>query len=229
MISVIIPTYNYGKYLASSLDSVFSQMYSPIEVIVVDNASTDETTRILEPYYERIVYLKMPENGGAGAGRNQGVLAAKGTYLAFLDADDLWLPNKLSLQKNALLMDPYPHMVFGHIQNFYSPELSLTTRSRLKFTQSAMIGVVPSVFFIRKEHFLDVGFFDPTLKAGEFIEWYARAEKIGLVTKVLPDVLALRRVHEGHLGKSTYHQEYCRILKKKILQKQMELKLDETS
>lgn len=223
MISVIVPTYNYAPYLKASLDSIFSQIDAVIQVIVIDNASTDETDAVLSHYRDRILYLKRAQNEGAGAARNEGVRLAEGTYLAFLDADDLWSPDKLFLQKEAINSVSSPDMVFSHVQNFYSPELDETMRSRLRFPKNAIQGIVPSTFFIRKDRFLEVGFFDPTLKAGEFIEWYARAKNLGLTTEILPDVLALRRVHEGHLGKRAHHQDYCRILSAQIKQRKMEL------
>jgi glycosyltransferase involved in cell wall biosynthesis len=97
LISIIIPTYNAEPYIGETLDSVLSQTYPRREIIVVDDGSTDRTPQCLEAYSSTIRYLRQ-ENAGAGAARNAGLKAASGDYIAFLDADDLWLPEKLEVQ-----------------------------------------------------------------------------------------------------------------------------------
>ncbi|SRR6266542_534452 len=97
LVSVVIPAYNAGRYIAETLDAVLDQTYSPIEVIVVDDGSTDDTRARLEPYRSRICYIDQ-KNAGAGAARNRGIQAATGTYIAFLDADDVWCPETLAVQ-----------------------------------------------------------------------------------------------------------------------------------
>jgi len=104
-VSVIIPTYNYARYVAEAIDSALGQTYAPLEVIVVDDASTDDTPRVLAAYGDRIRAIRQP-NGGAGAARNTGIAAARGEYVAFLDADDVWLPAKLQLQMALFKADP---------------------------------------------------------------------------------------------------------------------------
>ena len=96
-ISVIIPTYNYARFIRAAIDSALCQTYPPEEVIVVDDGSTDETPAILAAYGDRIrVYRR--NNGGVAAARNTGIAVARGDYLAFLDSDDIWEPRKLELQ-----------------------------------------------------------------------------------------------------------------------------------
>ncbi len=96
-VSVIIPTYNNAHFLPQTLDSVLEQTYQEFEVIVIDDGSTDDTETVIEPYRERIRYLKKA-NGGPSAARNLGIQYAKGEFIAFLDADDLWHSDKLALQ-----------------------------------------------------------------------------------------------------------------------------------
>ena len=97
LISVIIPTYNAAPYIGETLDSVLSQTYPRKEIIVIDDGSTDSTPQSLEAYNSTVRSIRQ-ENAGAGAARNAGVKAASGDYIAFLDADDLWLPEKLDVQ-----------------------------------------------------------------------------------------------------------------------------------
>ena len=99
-VSVIMPTYNCGKYIAAAIRSVQAQTYDNWELWVVDDCSTDETAQILEPFLEdtRIHYHCMDENGGPAPARNYGLCRAEGRYIAFLDSDDLWYPEKLEKQ-----------------------------------------------------------------------------------------------------------------------------------
>jgi len=98
-ISVIIPTYNHCRFLVSAIDSALSQTLKPSEVIVVDDGSTDETSNLLNAYEGKIRVVRQ-KNQGVAAARNRGAEIATGEYLAFLDADDLWLPRKLEMQLN---------------------------------------------------------------------------------------------------------------------------------
>ena len=96
LVSVIIPVYNGEKYLRESIDSIFSQTYTPIEVIVVDDGSTDQSKAIARSF-PQIRYL-FQNNSGHASARNRGIRAANADYISFLDSDDLWLPEKLLLQ-----------------------------------------------------------------------------------------------------------------------------------
>jgi len=96
-ISVIIPTYNRATFVTKAIDSVLSQTYKDYEIIVVDDGSTDDTRHVLKPYRDRIRYIYQ-ENRGAAAARNLGIKSSNAKWLAFLDSDDRWLPEKLSFQ-----------------------------------------------------------------------------------------------------------------------------------
>jgi len=104
-ISVLIPTYNYARYLPQAIDSVLAQTYAPLEVLVVDDGSTDDTPQVLAAYGNRIRAIRQ-DNQGVAAARNTGVAAARGEYVALLDSDDLWLPRKLELQIARFESDP---------------------------------------------------------------------------------------------------------------------------
>src|SRR5579883_2718722 len=95
LVSVVIPTYNYGHFLGRALASVFAQTYAPIECIVVDDGSTDDTPAVLAQYGDRVRVIKR-QRGGPAAARNAGVEAAKGEFVAFLDADDWWAKDKIA-------------------------------------------------------------------------------------------------------------------------------------
>lgn len=96
-VSVIIPTYNRAHLICEAIDSVINQTYQDFEIIVVDDGSTDETSEVLKKYRDEIIYVKQ-ENKGPGAARNRGLAHAEGSYIAFLDSDDIWFNYKLELQ-----------------------------------------------------------------------------------------------------------------------------------
>ena len=102
---MIIPAYNCERYLAAAIESVLKQDYKPFELIVVDDGSSDKTAQIVHQYDQHLQYVYMP-NSGPAAARNKGMELAKGEFLAFLDADDLWEPGKLSLQMKYLNEHP---------------------------------------------------------------------------------------------------------------------------
>jgi len=120
LVSVIIPAYNAEKFIADTLDSVFAQTYRPIEVLVVDDGSTDKTAKIIKEFQAskvnrsnrtNLTYIYQ-ENSGPSKARNVGIKAAKGEYIAFLDADDLWTKNKLEKQIKLFKQDPRIDVVF---------------------------------------------------------------------------------------------------------------------
>src|SRR5262249_56640124 len=97
LVSVIVTTYNQSVYIGQTLQSVFGQDYSPFEVVVVNDGSTDDTEKQIEPFKDRIKYIYQANQGVAGS-RNTGVQNARGELIAFLDGDDIWENNKLSIQ-----------------------------------------------------------------------------------------------------------------------------------
>lgn len=105
MISVILPTYNRASMVTRALESVLAQTEGDYEIIVIDDGSTDETPQVLKPY-EGVARITRQANRGCAAARNEGIRLARGEYLAFLDSDDYWEPNKLTLQKRILDSNP---------------------------------------------------------------------------------------------------------------------------
>ena len=108
LVSVIMPCYNAAQYIADSIDSVISQTYKNWELIIIDDCSTDNSTEIIKKYDdERIVLLHNEKNSGAAITRNNGIDIARGEWMAFLDSDDIWLPEKLSAQLDFMKKNDY--------------------------------------------------------------------------------------------------------------------------
>ena len=143
LVSVVITSYNTGRYLPETLDSALAQTHRPIEVIVVDDGSTDDTARRVEPYLDRIRFIQR-SHGGLAAARNQGIAAARGAFVALLDADDLWVPEKLSVQVEIAQRLPASGMVACDGVEFGSPSsrpylLSGAAAAALRRTRSGEV------------------------------------------------------------------------------------------
>ena len=189
-VSVIIPAYNAETFLAEAIDSVLSQGHDPLEVIVVDDGSTDRTAGVASGYGPQVRLLQQP-NGGIGSARNAGIDAATGDLLAFLDADDLWTDGALEARLALLEAQPALDGAFGLVENFYDDVSD--ERFEVK-TEVIARGQVAGTLLVRREAFLKAGMFTE-VRLGEFIEWYARALDAGLRFDTAPLVILRRRVH----------------------------------
>ena len=212
-ISVILPVFNAERYLAEAIESALTQTYPPLEVIVVDDGSSDGSAALAQRY-SQVRFLTQPHLGVSVA-RNRGVAAAQGDVLAFLDADDLWLPHKLACQVAALLENPALDMVFGHVDEFSSPEIAEQAEPALYHAKQGVAGLIPTTLLIRKSAFVQAGPFEPHWQVAQFFEWYARAREKGLRSHVVPEVIARRRLHGDNLGIRQQQQqsEYVQIAK----------------
>jgi len=217
LVSVVIPVYNGAGYLAEAVESVLSQSYRPIEVIVVDDGSTDESAEVARAYIPKVRYCYQP-NGGTAASKNRGVQLAEGRFLAFLDADDLWEADKLSLQMAAFDADPQLDMVFGQMRHFISPDLDEASARRLVCPAELMPGYSADTMMIKYDSFLKVGLFDVQCRRGSFIDWYLKATDLSLKSVILPDLMARRRLHTTNHGiqKRNLATDYVRLLKRSL-------------
>ena len=214
MISVVIPVYNSERYLAEAIESILAQTCPPGEIIVIDDGSTDGSAKLVERFSPSVNYHWQP-NGGTSAARNRGVAVARGNFLAFLDADDLWVEDKLARQFSAFAGDPTLDTVFGHVQQFYSPELDEEIKRRITIPVETMRGFHAGAMLIKREAFLRVGLFKNDLQLAEFVDWYARAMELELKSLMLPEVVMKRRIHQTNQG-TRYREargDYVRVLK----------------
>ena len=213
LVSVIIAVYNGERYLADAIDSVLAQTYRPLEVIVVDDGSTDGSAAVAGRYAPAARCFTQA-NAGVGAALNFGIGRASGDVLAFLDADDQWAEDKLSRQM-AVLAGSECDMVFGHVRQFVSPELTPDQRAQLFCPEAPMPGFLKGTLLIRREAFRRVGPFDTTRRLGDFLDWYLRAQEAGLRAVLLPETLLLRRIHDTNMGirERKSRTDYVHILK----------------
>lgn len=193
-VSVIIPVFNCEKYLEEAIQSVLDQTLKPYEIIVVDDGSTDSSCEIARSFKPEIIVI-CKENGGTASAINRGVKEASGDYLAFLDADDIWLPEKLYLQMEVFTQDPSTHAVYCHAVQFISPDLEEEEKAKLECPPEPMSAKTAPAILIKKSAFEQVGHLNESMYIGEFIEWHLRSLELGLNSVVLDTVLLKRRLH----------------------------------
>ena len=225
LISVIIPVYNYDRYLSEAIESVLSQTYHHLEPIVVDDGSTDQSGEVARSFAARGVRYCHQLHAGIGPARNKGVEFSQGDFLAFLDADDRWPPDKTERQLRAFEGDPTLEMVFGQAMQLQNgPEWESGVRNTELVVAGMVPGMVPGTMLIKRDAFSRVGKFHGEWKVGEFIDWYARAVELQICSLVLPDLLLWRRIHDSNQGVRERQSvsDYARVLKAKLDRKRAE-------
>jgi glycosyltransferase involved in cell wall biosynthesis len=218
LISVIIPVFNCERYVAAAINSVLQQTMVPDEIIVVDDGSTDATPSVLAALSPSVTLIGQPNRGGAAAS-NRGVVAATGRFLCFLDADDLWVHDKVARQFEQLTRFPDKEAVFGQVQQFISEDFAPARAHRLACPLAPQPGISKISMMIRREAFERVGLFDSTLRNIDFLEWYTHAIDKELQVYMLPEVVALRRLHttnNGTLRRDAQRAENLEALKRAL-------------
>jgi glycosyltransferase involved in cell wall biosynthesis len=204
-ISVVIPVHNGAAYLGEALASSLGQNLAPLEIVVVDDGSEDPSGDVARA--AGAVVLHQPTRGAAAA-RNAGVRHCRGSLVAFLDADDRMMPDRLSLQATRLSEEPELDGVLGQIQTFTADSdhrvLSEVGGAEHGETSGPVEpGWLPSTMMVRRSSFLTSGGFDEHLWAGEFVDWIARCRHMGLHFAMLDHVVATRRAHAHNTSRDT--------------------------
>ncbi|HKW79364.1 MAG TPA: glycosyltransferase family A protein [Casimicrobiaceae bacterium] len=194
-IDVVIPAFNAARYLGEAIASVLAQRRAARRIIVVDDGSADDTVAVASAFGAQVEIVRR-NNGGIAAARNTGIGHSDAPLLAFLDADDRWLADKLSLQAAALDADAGLDFVLCLVRAFASPELPEAERVALEAQQPQPFEGWSAVAMLVRRASLDrVGLFAEELRAGETIDWFSRARSAGLRHYVVPEVLVERRLH----------------------------------
>lgn len=228
-LSVIIPTYNGEAFLAEAVESIYLQDYNPLEIIVVDDASTDNTADIAKNFMEDargvVRYITQPHFGRPAAGRNRGIKAAAGEIIGFLDQDDIWPENKLALQIPFLLNSDDPlDVVLGHTQMLHLTEPVNGQRQFEAVTKPVDYTLLSSALF-KKPVFEKVGYFDETLQYfGDDLDWFIRAREHGLSIRQLKEVTLYWRIHDTNTSHDPeirdhergYDRALTEVIKKKL-------------
>lgn len=208
-LSVVIPAHNAEPFLAEAVASIYAQSLAlPIEVVVYNDGSSDGTEAVLRSLGDKVVKLGGVEACGAAFARNRAMEACRGELLAFLDADDLWEPDKLALQLPLLEASSAPCAVFGKVREF-------NAQGPLGEAKKAAL---PLACLLRRETALRAGPFDESLKIGDFADWLARLQELPTEFLYVDSLVARRRLHETNLGRRSaeHRKDYLEVVRRRL-------------
>lgn len=221
LVSVIIAVFNGERFLKDAIDSVINQTYSPTEIIVVDDGSADKTAEIAQLYKE-IRYTYQSNQGHPGA-MNSGIEAANGEFIAFLDADDMWVPEKLEQEVDFLMNHPEIDYVIAKMKNFSDSD-SDQPRPRTKdLLLNEYAGLVLGTMLARRTAFEQVGYFDSSFMYAKDVDWFIRAKEAGTRMGILPETVLLRRLHNSNMSYDIEQRkvDFLRVVKASINRKRI--------
>jgi GT2 family glycosyltransferase len=221
LVSVIVPIYNGAAFLKDATEVILSQNYPSIEIIVVDDGSTDEIDDVVTSLPVEIRYFKQ-ENAGAAAARNRGIKDTSGDLIAFLDVDDLWPENNLRVLVDRLRANPDIAVVHGYGQLMECD--TRTGRYEYVGNPSESFPFYIGAGLYRRTAFERVGLFDSDLKFGEDTDWFNRAYEANIGLLRVPEVTLLVRRHGKNMtnGKSLAELNTLRVFKKQLDRKRQE-------
>lgn len=218
LVSVIIPVKDGERFLAEAINSVLEQDYRPLEIIVVDGRSVDRTREIAGSF-EQVRVIRQVDRGLADAW-NVGIDAANGEFIAFLSHDDLWVPNKLSIQVNHMVDHPEIQYTITRVKFFAQPGLPIPPGFRTRLLEGDHIGHMPETLVARRSAFDVVGRFDVSLSVSPDVDWFARAKDKKVRMATMAEVLLLKRVHDANLSLvevDESHRDLLRVLRHSIV------------
>jgi len=199
-VSVLIPCYNAGRYLAAALDSVLAQTYQDFEIIVVDDGSEDDSAAVAARY-PRVRYFHNAHSG-ISATRNLAISKARGDIIVFLDADDLWVPEKLEKQVAYLDSHPECELVYTLVRNFFDGDPETMTRRQEQLLNANMDNCLVTCC-IRRRLYEAYGGYREDYPYGEDTHWVTRLWAAGVNMKhCIPEELYLRRIHDSNISLS---------------------------
>ncbi len=213
-LSVIIPVYNGAKFLSETVESVRRQNYPDLEVLIIDDGSTDQTAKIASRLKGNVSYYYQRRKG-VSAARNHGIKLSGGQWVGFLDQDDLWAKNKLGIQTAAIRRHPDAKIVMGRVQVFKSRK----KRKGLYKISSPFAGFFLGSALIKKSVFTKVGLFDESLSLredGELREdgdWFLRAMEINVPKVLIKDVVLYYRLHRNNMTRGLWGDYMAAMLK----------------
>jgi GT2 family glycosyltransferase len=222
LVSVVIPAFNQGRFLRTAIDNALAQTHPELQVIVVDDGSTDDTPVVCAEYASdpRVVIVRQ-QNGGVGVARNEGARVARGVYLTFLDADDFFHPEKCAVQ--AALMDAEPDVAFTYCDIVSVGEDGTPAADAYSVAESRHVlsgDILPSLVtggyfpphavMMRREVFDALGGFDPSLGGHADLDLWMRAAASGHAARFVDRRLACYRSHAGSMSRDRVHMAATR-------------------
>jgi len=204
LISVIIPVYNGARFLADAVSNVLAQDYPSLEIIVVDDGSTDDIAGAVSRLPVDVRFFRQ-ENAGPAAARNRGLRDASGQFIAFLDVDDLWPAGNLAMLSRVLAAEPGLMVVHGHAQMLMLDPVTGQFRPEGNPAESFPYYIGAGLY--RREVFESVGPFDASMRFAEDTDWYTRLKESGLPAERLPQVTLEVRRHGANMTAQKTREE----------------------
>lgn len=225
-VSVVIPVYNGARYLNAAIQSVLAQTKAPREIILVDDGSTDDSAMVIQ---KAAASAPLPlryapqANQGTASARNRGIEQATCPLIAFLDQDDLWLPEKLSRQCELLRRHPAAGYSITHVELLLDNDGPPPPWLRAGWLAGPQPVFLPSCMLVRRRTLQEIGVFDPALRNGSDTDWFARARGAGVAVAIADEVLVRYRVHganQSQFGREN-QREYFEIVRKALQRKRV--------
>lgn len=212
-VSAVIPAYNRAHLLGEAIASALEQGYAPLEIIVVDDGSTDATGDVARSFTG--VRVIRQENQGVAAARNAGIAASRGELIAFLDSDDTWTRDKLRVQVGHHENHPEVGYSVTHLRNVLAPGVACPKWLPPRFLEGTHVGMATCTLMVRRDVFDRVGVFDPKFRVAEDTDWLCRAKDAGVPMAIIPEALLTRLVHQQNLSGLEAHnpEVWLRIMK----------------
>jgi len=216
-VTAAIPVRDGEAYLAEAIESILAQSRPCDQVVVVDNGSSDRSAEIAAGFAPAVEVVHEPRPG-IGAARNAALRAARGDLVAFLDADDLWEPEKTALQLAALEAEPKLQLVFGQVRQFVSPDLDEAAAEALRVPVDPQPGLYMGAMLARRTAIDAIGPWPEDVRVSDGLSFLLRAKELGLGQAMLAETVALRRVHgENHsIDNRDQRTEFARHLKRSL-------------
>ncbi len=219
LISCVVPAFNSAAYVRRALQSIFAQTYRPLQVIVADDGSGDATLAIVRAFPQPVEIVEQTTAGPA-ATRNLGRRAARGEFVAFLDADDRWHPEKLARQQARFAAVPEIDACLSYAQLVWSDELSGEAELYRDHPRAAIVpGYATTTMLARRALFERVGEFDGRLWFADATDWFIRAAELGARIEMLPDVLTYHSMHRANLTRrrpAASREEFLDVIKRSL-------------
>ncbi len=220
LVSVVIPVKDGEQFMAEGIESVLAQEHEPLEVLVIDGASTDRSREIAASYDD--VRLLDQRGTGLPGAWNEGIEAANGELIAFLDSDDRWLPQKLMRQVELFERNPRLGACVTRMRFFLEPGYSVPPGFREELFDGDNSGLMPSCLVARRRVFeSEVGKFEESFGPASDVDWFARLKDSPVEVASVDEVLVEKRVHDRNLSLTTdeYPHQMLRSLRDTVLRK----------
>jgi glycosyltransferase involved in cell wall biosynthesis len=216
-VTAVIPVRDGEAYLAEAIESVLAQSRAPDQVIVVDNDSSDRSVEIARGYGPAIEIVFEPRHG-IGPARNAALRAARGSHIAFLDADDLWQREKTALQLDAFAADSDLGAVFGHVRQFVSSDLAAEEAAALRIPNEPQPGLYLGAMMARREVIDAIGPWPEESKVSDGLTFMLSLRELGVGKMMLPETVTLRRVHGANhsIRNRSERKEFAQMLKRSL-------------